>query len=203
MSDVLSQALANPLLETIAASLLVAAIALWLAAAWWAYADAGRRSGSHLSGLLAAGWIVLSTPLFMVLALATYRLVRAQQTVSDRRAEALVRELSISDSHASAACAGCGNAVDGHWLRCPMCATWLASACAHCGAWSAEGLEACPFCGSEAPKLTSFVAAGHGNAAASGTLAAADGSAPQGRRIISSLRPSSYAASRETSSASL
>ena len=201
MPDLLSEFLANPMVSAAAAAIGIAAVALWLAAAWWAYTDASLRTDSGLAAYLASGWILLSTPLTLPFALAIYRLARPQLTAADTRALGLVR--ALSESAAAPTCFTCSAAIDSSWLRCPACATWLAAPCSHCGVSSAPDLEACPYCGSDAGKATPHAIPAYEKAAASELPAAAIVAMPQRGRIISSLRPASYAASRESSSASL
>jgi len=125
----------------------MAVIALWVAGAWWAYADAARRTESSLAGFVAAGWIILSTPLLLPLSLAAYAFARPQVAAADRRTRHLALELAMTP--AQAACPACAGAIEPTWLRCPSCTTWLAAPCAHCGDWSEAGLEICPMCGSD------------------------------------------------------
>ena len=65
MNDILGQILSNPLVGAIGLALAIGAIALWLATAWWAYGDALRRTESSVAAFGAAGWIILSTPVFL------------------------------------------------------------------------------------------------------------------------------------------
>jgi hypothetical protein len=139
---------ANPLVSTGLTLVGIAVVALWLAAAWWAYQDAARRSESTLAAFFAAAWIVVSTPLMLPFALAVYGLARPQLTASDHRSRALVRQLALTASEGPM-CASCSSPIESSWLRCPACSNWLAAPCRGCGAWSARDLEACPFCGSE------------------------------------------------------
>ena len=150
MTDLVAKTLSNPLIP--AAGLAIAATigALWLAAAWWAYRDATRRAGSPFVGLLAAAWIVLSSPFLLPLALAVYGFARPQHTAAEHRSRRLIAELVDQlDASAAPRCPTCGLDIDATWLRCPTCATWLAQPCAHCGGWSERDLESCPWCGSE------------------------------------------------------
>ena len=84
MSELIAQTLANPAVGAAGTAVLMAVVALWLAAAWWAYADASRRTESTLAGYVAAGWIILSTPMLLPLSLAAYTFARPQ--VARRRA---------------------------------------------------------------------------------------------------------------------
>lgn len=213
MKDVIDELLANPMLQTIGTALLLAVVALWLAAAWWAYQDASRRLESSLAGFGAAAWIILSTPLLLPLSLAIYATARPQATASDGRTQRLMARLNEIASDRPT-CPGCAAAVDPDWLRCPSCSTWFALECESCGEWSAAALELCPYCGADRDSLPAgWVAADapagssirHGTAAA-GKPAAAIRSAGAPRlqrgRMASSARPSSYEASRAISSVS-
>jgi hypothetical protein len=251
MNDVLDEILSNPIVHTVGVAILLAAVALWLAAAWWAYQDASRRTESSLAGFVAAAWIILSTPLMLPLSLAIYATARPQRTASDDRTVALMARLNEIAAD-QPACPGCAAVIDPDWIRCPTCATWFATACQACGEWSAAGLELCPYCGVDRdatpagwvatdPSLTptpdlsptpaqgarpdpgatgelapspaatgsaGFGAghgAGHGRAAAGKPAAAVrNAGAPrlQRGRMASSWRPSSYEASRASSSVS-
>jgi hypothetical protein len=147
MSDLVAQILGNPAVAAIGTAIGLAAVALWFAAAWWAYADATRRTETSLAGFVAAGWILLSTPLLMPLALGAYVLARPQATAGDNRVKSLVQELRATAT--APTCVECDLPIETSWLRCPRCTTWLATPCASCGRWSDDALEICPWCGGE------------------------------------------------------
>lgn len=147
MPDLLAETLNDPAVGAVGTAVVLAGIALWLAAAWWAYADAARRTESSLAGFVAAGWIILSTPLLLPLSLAAYAFARPQVAAADRRTRALALELAMTP--ARPACPTCSASIEETWLRCPTCSTWLAAPCAHCGAWSDASLDICPMCGDE------------------------------------------------------
>ena len=149
MTDVLAQALSHPIIPVIGRAIATAVVALWLAAAWWAYRDAQRRAGMPFAGLLAAAWIIVSSPFLLPLALAVYGMARPQSTAAEHRSRRLVAELVDQLEAGGERCPGCQLEVDPTWLRCPSCATWLAQPCAECGGWSDRDLEICPLCGSE------------------------------------------------------
>lgn len=161
MDEILGQVLADPTVGAIGAAIGVASVALWLAGAWWAHSDALRRTESELAAYLAAGWIFVSTPLMLPFALLAYTFARPQQSAADHRARALVAQLTEVTAAADT-CPGCGTFAVAGWLRCPECATWLASPCSSCGSWSDSALEICPWCGTEsreAPAVLTPVAA--------------------------------------------
>jgi hypothetical protein len=162
MSDFIDQTLANPTVTAVFSAIAVALVALWLAAAWWAYSDAARRTESTFAAFLAASWVVLSTPLLLPLSLMVYGFARPQVTAADHRARALVVALGATTT--GPACAACRAPVESAWLRCPACSNWLAAPCAGCGEWSDPRLEICPWCGREghdtpAVEITAPVAA--------------------------------------------
>jgi hypothetical protein len=150
VNEIFDQVLADPTVTAIGGAVGAALVALWLAAAWWAYSDAARRTDSTPAAMLAAAWIVVSTPLFVPFALAVYALARPQHSAAEHRTRRLAEELvDALDEIASAECSGCGNAVEDGWLRCPSCASWLALPCGLCGSWSDRSLAVCPYCGGE------------------------------------------------------
>src|SRR5512143_1677084 len=148
MADLLAQTLASPAVTAVAAAAGILAVALWLAAAWWTYRDAARRTESSTAGFISAGWILLSTPVLLPIALAMYQLVRPQVAAAELREQRLVSELA-GLATARFRCAECDAPADPAWLRCPSCSNWLAAPCAACGRWSDRALEICPWCGSE------------------------------------------------------
>ena len=151
MENLIADVLADPAVTAAGTAIGGAVVALWLAAAWWAYSDASRRTNSALAALVAAAWIILSTPLLVPLALGVYVLARPLQTAAEHRSRDLVAELvdQIDDAAVAPACPSCRADVDPSWLRCPACTSWLALPCASCGSWSDRSLAACPFCGAE------------------------------------------------------
>lgn len=222
MADILAQVLANPIVSSTLVALGVGGLALWLAAAWWAYGDASHRNESTVTALAAAGWILISTPLMLPLALGIYRYVRPEISAADARAERLA--IALAEASVGPRCPTCTASIQAAWRRCPSCATWLAAPCAACGAWSDPTFDICPRCAAEArsePSVGPLAAGAAGvpawatpsafwvgqqAAAAGGSPAAAgithaDGGQRGVRIAASSARPSSYATSRESLSA--
>ncbi|MEO8274259.1 MAG: hypothetical protein ABI620_09355 [Chloroflexota bacterium] len=148
MSNLIDDTLANPLIGTAATALAIAAVALWIAGAWWAWRDAARRTESTVASFVAAAWVILSTPLLLPLSLAVYAVARPPVTAAEHRAQALVATMT-ADAASGSTCPGCAGFMDSGWVRCPTCATWLAAPCSSCNEWAPAGLELCPFCGRE------------------------------------------------------
>jgi len=148
MADFLNRTLADPAVTAVGIAFGVACVALWLAAAWWVYGDAARRSESVVGPMIAGGWIVISTPVLLPLSLGIYTLVRPQRTVGESRTQNLMWALS-SSAIVARRCPECDIRVEADWRRCPSCTTWLEAPCARCGAWSDRELPICPWCASE------------------------------------------------------
>ena len=187
MSDVFADAfagfLSDPTVTAVAGAIGAALVALWIAAAWWAYTDAARRTESTLAALVVAGWIIVSTPLLVPFSLAIYSLARPQQTAAEGRTGHLAGALvDAMEESAPGGCPACGVAVAPGWLRCPSCATWLTIPCAGCGTWSDPTLAVCPFCGSEDREVPAVVPL---------ELASAPGRARRMRRALRAVVPGS------------
>lgn len=149
-ADAFADLVSDPTVTAVGGAMGAALVALWLAAAWWAYTDAARRTESTLAALVVAGWIIVSTPLLVPFSLAIYSLARPQQTAAEGRTGHLAGALvDAMEESAGVGCPACGVAIAPGWLRCPSCATWLAIPCAGCDTWSDPTLAVCPFCGSE------------------------------------------------------
>jgi hypothetical protein len=150
VNEIFDQLLADPTVAAVGVAMGGALLAVWLAAAWWAYADATRRTDNPFAAMLAAAWIIVSSPLLMPLSLGVYALARPQLTAAEKRTRRLTAELvNELDEAAADGCLSCGATVEPEWLRCPACTTWLALPCASCGAWSERTLTTCPYCAAE------------------------------------------------------
>lgn len=148
MSNLIDEFFASPVVGAIGTAIAIAGVALWIAAAWWTWRDAARRSESQVVAFIASAWIIVSTPMLLPLSLVIYMVARPATSAADQRAESLMAALAAS-SLAGATCPACAAHTDGTWVRCPRCATWLSAPCASCGEWSPADLEICPYCGRE------------------------------------------------------
>ncbi|MBI2777765.1 MAG: hypothetical protein HYX57_10965 [Chloroflexi bacterium] len=145
MTELLARLLANPLVTSVMLGLGASLLGLWLAGCWWAYQDAGRRSGPGLAPFAAAAWIFLSTPALLPLSVAIYSLVRPQEAAGDRRVRGLLGSLDPRELD-DPACPACARPVEQAWRRCPACATWLGLQCDRCDRWAPRDAEICPWC---------------------------------------------------------
>lgn len=124
---------------------------VWLAAAWWTMQDLRRRHGDPALPYLAAGLVVLASPLLFPLALVIYHIVRPARTLAESRRLALevrLDELEV-EGDAPPQCRGCAAPIEADWLRCPACRSRLGYACAGCGRAMGADWDVCAWCGAE------------------------------------------------------
>lgn len=149
--ELLGEFLALPVvgLAINAAALLLATF--WLASAWWAYRDAGRRTGDPITPYLVAAGVLLLTPLFFPLALVVWRVLRPASTLRERYAADLQRELLVLGA-SRAACPSCARPVEDDWVRCPSCRVALAGSCAACERPVGLDWSICAWCATDLPE---------------------------------------------------
>ena len=148
MTQLFDNLTANPIVDAVLLAIAGAAGGLWLLAAWWTYADMARRVRPELLRMAGPAWILVSTPVLLPLSLATYLLVRPQETAAERRSRQLLTALAPTLG-GDLTCPTCAEVVDPAWRRCPSCSAWLGAPCSRCGRWSAMDLKVCPFCAAE------------------------------------------------------
>ncbi len=122
-------------------------VVLWLASAWWAFHDSRRRSVEPAAPYLAAGLVVLATPLLFPLALLVYAVLRPGRTLAESRLIRLEHEVEAGESDLASVCPTCARLVDEAWLSCPSCRTRLAYACRGCGRPVGLDWSLCAWCG--------------------------------------------------------
>jgi Double zinc ribbon len=127
--------------------LLLVLVALWLALAFWTYADARRRvEDPMLVACAAAGSLF-----FPFVGAIVYAIVRPPEYIEDVRE----RELEIAAAEARLAqvealsCPHCGFEVEKTFLRCPSCMHKLKEPCSTCGRPLDPRWKICPYCESE------------------------------------------------------
>jgi predicted RNA-binding Zn-ribbon protein involved in translation (DUF1610 family) len=142
----------HPIVQMAAQGIVIYAVALWLAAAFWAFRDMRCRTVNPLAPYLAAGGVILFSPLLFPLAVLAYRIVRPQETISEAWERHLAEEAMRAELDATT-CAGCGRRVDEEWLACPTCGTRLSRRCVECGKAVALDWSLCAWCGRDFGRL--------------------------------------------------
>ena len=114
MSDVMDavaqtfgEMLGHPAVGTAIRLIALYVVIVWIASAWWVWRDARTRSTDVLVPYLAAGAVILVTPLLFPLAVVIYRMVRPPLTVS--AATSVELQMAMLEEEAThSECAACG-----------------------------------------------------------------------------------------------
>jgi predicted RNA-binding Zn-ribbon protein involved in translation (DUF1610 family) len=125
-------------------------VILWLASAWWVWRDARARTTDAIAPYLAAGAVLLVTPVLFPLAVAVYRLVRPPLTVAAATSAELQLAM-LEEEAAQSVCAACGLSVEDEWVACPACGSPLAVRCDACGRPLELDWAICAWCAAEVP----------------------------------------------------
>lgn len=127
-------------------------VILWLAAAFWAFRDMHERTENPIVPYIAAGLIILFSPLFFVFGVIVYRIVRPAERLGEVYERNLAEEALLAEVEAIRTCPGCRRRVNEEWIICPNCRTRLNRVCPNCErlvgldwsicAWCAKDFEA-------------------------------------------------------------
>jgi hypothetical protein len=107
-------------------------VGLWLASAYWAFRDLQGRTDNPVAPYLAASLVILFTPVFFVLAVVIYRIVRPHERIGDVNERALAEEALLNEVESVPHCPGCHRRINEEWLLCPSCRTRLNRVCPNC-----------------------------------------------------------------------
>ena len=145
--DTLGGVLSSPYVQLAARAIFVYIVFLWLASAYWAYRDLENRSVNPLAPYLAAIVIILFTPVFFLLGLLLYRIVRPPETIAEANERALAEEAMLAEVEGHGRCAVCQRRVEPEWLICPTCRNQLRGTCPSCGGRTDLDWNSCAWCG--------------------------------------------------------
>ncbi|HEX8075747.1 MAG TPA: zinc ribbon domain-containing protein [Thermoleophilaceae bacterium] len=130
--------------------LILVLVALWLALAFWTYADARRRIDDSMLVACAA----TASLFFPFVGAIVYAIIRPPEYLEDVRE----RELEIAAAEARLAqvehlsCQHCGFEIERTFLRCPSCMRKLKEPCTTCGRPLDPRWKICPYCEAEVPQ---------------------------------------------------
>ena len=135
---------------------------IWLASAFWAYRDMRLRTASAVAPYIAAGTIILFTPIFFLFGLLLYRIVRPKETIAEVSERALAEEAILAEVATHAHCANCSRPVHEDWIICPTCRNRLRRVCPNCEHLIELDWTLCAWCGkdferAEAPGTAAFM----------------------------------------------
>jgi hypothetical protein len=127
-------------------------VVIYLALAYWTYADARRRiADPMLIGCAAAAAII-----FPFVGAIVYMIVRPPEYLDDVRERELEMQAAEARMHelGFALCPHCDYEVKQEFLRCPNCMRKLKDPCGNCGKPLDPEWKLCPFCEAEIPGVT-------------------------------------------------
>ncbi len=139
---------ASPIVQLVLGAIVVYAVVLWLATAWWVFADTSVRTRSRVAPYAATILLVLLFgPFLFPFGALLYRMLRPGERHTERlereyTLEALVREVG------PVTCPRCVRPIAGDWIICPSCRCSLRpDACRGCGQAVEFDWAVCARCG--------------------------------------------------------
>lgn len=130
----------------------LAAVVLWLALVYWAYADARRR----IEDPALVGLSLLVALIFPYVGALVYMIVRPPEYIEDVREREL--EVQAAQARLSAAsrllCPYCDYRIEREFVRCPSCLRKLKDRCANCARPLDQAWTICPYCEADVPGLS-------------------------------------------------
>lgn len=124
-------------------------VALWLAAAYWAFRDLQSRTDNPIAPYLGAAFIVIATPVLFPFAIVVYRIVRPQERLGEVYERNLAEEALLAEVDAIRHCPTCARRVNDEWIICPTCRTRLNRVCPNCSRLVGLDWSLCAWCGKD------------------------------------------------------
>jgi RNA polymerase subunit RPABC4/transcription elongation factor Spt4 len=124
-------------------------IIIWLATAYWAFRDMQQRSDNAILPYIAAAGIILFTPIFFILAVWVYKIVRPHEKVGEVWERNLAEEALLAEVEAIHHCPSCEKRIDDEWIICPNCRTRLKRVCPNCSRLVGMDWSLCAWCGKD------------------------------------------------------
>ena len=147
--DAIGQFFDNPIIQFGIRAIAVYVVVLWLAAAYWAFRDLQLRTNNPVAPYLAAALIIVFTPVFFLLGVIVYRIIRPGERIGDVNERQLAEEALLAEVEAIRTCPGCRRRVHEEWIICPSCRTRLNRVCPNCGKLVGLDWSLCAWCGKD------------------------------------------------------
>jgi len=196
IGDAFADIFSSPALQFGLRAIGIYLVILWLATAYWAFRDMQQRSDNPILPYLASAGIILFTPLFFVLGVWVYKIVRPHEKIGEVWERNLAEEALLAEVEAIHHCPTCERRIDDEWIICPTCRTRLNRVCPNCSRLVGLDWSLCAWCGKDFERRP-VVAANLGTLPAShevtGRIAATGEAAPAPApsTIRTSVRPGS------------
>jgi RNA polymerase subunit RPABC4/transcription elongation factor Spt4 len=124
-------------------------VIIWLASAYWAFRDMQQRSDNAILPYIAAAGIILFTPIFFILAVWVYKIVRPHEKVGEVWERNLAEEALLAEVESIHHCPSCEKRIDDEWIICPNCRTRLKRVCPNCSRLVGMDWSLCAWCGKD------------------------------------------------------
>lgn len=149
IGDAISGFFGNPAVQFALRAAAVYIVVLWLATAYWAFRDLQGRTDNPVAPYLAASLIILFTPMFFLLGVVAYRIVRPHERIGDVNERSLAEEALLNEVESVPHCPACHRRINDEWLICPSCRTRLNRVCPNCSRLVGLDWSLCAWCGKD------------------------------------------------------
>ena len=149
LGDTIGGVFSSPVLQFGVRAIGIYLVILWLASAYWAFRDMQQRSDNAILPYLAAAGIILFTPLFFVLAVWVYKIVRPHEKIGEVWERNLAEEALLAEVESIHHCPTCERRIDDEWIICPTCRTRLNRVCPNCSRLVGLDWSLCAWCGKD------------------------------------------------------
>jgi RNA polymerase subunit RPABC4/transcription elongation factor Spt4 len=149
IGDALGGIFSSPILQLGIRAAGIYLVILWLATAYWAFRDMQQRSDNAILPYLASAGIILFTPLFFVLGVWVYKIVRPHEKIGEVWERNLAEEALLAEVEAIHHCPNCERRIDDEWIICPTCRTRLNRVCPNCSRLVGLDWSLCAWCGKD------------------------------------------------------
>ena len=155
----------SPVVQLALQAIAIYLIILWLAGAYWAFRDMQQRSDNPILPYVAAAGIILFTPIFFILAVWIYKIVRPHEKIGEVWERNLAEEALLAEVESIHHCPGCERRIDDEWIICPTCRTRLNRVCPNCSRLVGLDWSLCAWCGKDFERPAAAIAASAGRPA--------------------------------------
>jgi len=124
-------------------------IVIWLASAYWGFRDMQQRSDNPILPYLVAAGIILFTPIFFILAVWIYKIIRPHEKIGEVWERNLAEEALLNEVESIHHCPGCDRRINDEWIICPTCRTRLNRVCPNCSRLVGMDWSLCAWCGKD------------------------------------------------------
>jgi RNA polymerase subunit RPABC4/transcription elongation factor Spt4 len=149
VGDAIGSIFSSPVLQFGLRAIGIYLVILWLASAYWAFRDMQQRSDNAILPYVAAAGIILFTPLFFVLAVWVYKIVRPHEKIGEVWERNLAEEALLAEVESIHHCPTCERRIDDEWIICPTCRTRLNRVCPNCSRLVGLDWSLCAWCGKD------------------------------------------------------